>query len=310
MTTLEPRRLRANGLLLLASAIWGFAFVAQRVGAASMGAFSFNAVRFAMGALSLIPVVAWLERRRGVEATQRRIATRAVGMPGFVTGALLAVAVGLQQAAMSYTTAGNAAFITGLYMVIVPVIAAIRGHRSSLATVVGICSALAGLFLISVTDSFTVNPGDVLLVVSTFVWAAQILVIDHYSSRLAVLRYAIAQFAWCALLSGVVAVLVEPTPFAGIAATAVPLLYGGLMSVGIAYTLQVVAQRDALASHAALIMSAEAVFGALGGALILGENMGARGYLGAALMVLGILVAQLPGRVLQRSPAEVDTALT
>lgn len=268
-----------------------------------MGAFSFNAVRFAMGAMALVPVVAWLERRRGVAASERRRATRAVGVPGILTGTLLAVAVGLQQAAMSYTTAGNAAFITGLYMVIVPVIAAIRGHHSSLATVVGVCSALAGLFLISVTDSFTVNPGDLLLFVSTFVWAAQILVIDHFSSRLSVLRYAIAQFAWCALLSGAVAVLVEPTPFAGIATTAVPLLYGGLMSVGIAYTLQVIAQRDALASHAALIMSAEAVFGALGGALILGEDMGTRGYLGAGLMVLGILVAQLPVRLPQRSPA-------
>lgn len=310
MTTLEPRRLRANGLLLLASAIWGFAFVAQRVGAATMGSFSFNAVRFAMGALSLVPAVAWLDRRRGVTAAQRRTAARAVIIPGLLTGTLLAVAVGLQQAALSYTTAGNAAFITGLYMVLVPVVAALRGHRSSVATVVGICAALLGLFLISVTDSFTINPGDLLVLASTFVWAAQILVIDHFSSQLSVLRYSIAQFLWCALLSGAVALVVEPDPFGGIPDTVVPLLYGGLVSVGVAYTLQVVAQRDALASHAALIMSAEAVFGALGGALFLGENMGARGYLGAALMVLGIGVAQVPVQSLPRSGAEADGALT
>ncbi|MEA4944229.1 MAG: DMT family transporter [Propionicimonas sp.] len=293
MNPLATRRLRANGLLLLASAIWGFAFAAQRLGAEYIGPFTFNGLRFAMGAAALVPVVWWLDRRRGVPVTARRAATRAVVVPGILVGTLLAVAVGLQQAAMSYTTAGNAAFITGLYMVFVPLVAAFRGHRSSPATIVGICCALAGLYLISVTDDFTIGLGDLLVLISAFVWTAEILLIERYAQELSALRFSIAQFTWCALLSCLAALVLDPAPFTGVGHALIPLLYGGLISVGIAYTLQVIGQRDALASHAALIMSCEAVFGALGGALILHENMGVRGYAGAALMAAGIIVAQL-----------------
>jgi len=309
----SARRLRANALLLLASAIWGFAFVAQRVGAESIGAFTFNAVRFAIGALALVPVVWWLDRRRGVPRPVRALATRAVILPGILTGTLLAIAVGMQQVAMSHTTAGNAAFITGLYMVMVPLVAAFRGHRSSWTTVAGIAVALVGLYLLAVTDGLRIGFGDAIVLASTLVWTAQILVIEHYSRRLSALRFSIVQFAWCAAISVPAALLLDAAPFTGLAEGLVPLLYGGLISVGIAYTLQVVAQRDALASHAALIMSAEALFGALGGALLLGENMGARGYLGAALMAVGIVVAQwrpATATPLQVGKAERPAALT
>lgn len=289
---MSAKRLRANALLLLASAIWGFAFVAQRVGAESVDAFTFNAVRFAMGAAALVPVVWWLDRRRRVPRPIRVQASRAVLLPGLITGALLAVAVGMQQLAMSHTSAGNAAFITGLYMVLVPIVAAFGGHRSSWTTVAGIALALIGLYFLAVGDDFSIGYGDAIVLASTFVWTAQILVIEHYSKRLSALRFSISQFAWCAAISAVAALLLDARPFAGLGDGIVPLLYGGLMSVGIAYTLQVVAQRDALASHAALIMSAESVFGALGGALLLGENMGERGYFGAALMAAGIALTQ------------------
>ncbi len=292
MNPIVARRLRANALLLLASAIWGFAFVAQRVGAESIDAFTFNAARFAMGAAALVPVVWWLDRRRRVPRPIRAQATRAVILPGLIAGLLLAVAVGMQQLAMSHTTAGNAAFITGLYMVFVPIVAAFRGHRSSWTTVVGIGLALVGLYFVAVGDDFGISFGDAIVLGSTFVWTVQILVIEHYSRRLSALRFSIAQFTWCAAISAVAALLLDDRPFAGLGEGLIPLLYGGLLSVGVAYTLQVIAQRDALASHAALIMSAEAVFGALGGALLLGENMGVRGYSGAALMAAGIALTQ------------------
>lgn len=292
MNPTASRRLRANALLLLASAIWGFAFVAQRVGAESVDAFTFNAVRFAMGAAALVPVVWWLDRRRRVPRPIRAQTTRAVLLPGLITGSLLAAAVGMQQIAMSHTTAGNAAFITSLYMVFVPIVAAFRGHRSSWTTIAGIGLALVGLYFLAVADDFSIGFGDAIILASTFVWTAQILVIEHYSKRLSALRFSISQFTWCAAISAVAALLLDARPFAGLGEGIVPLLYGGLMSVGIAYTLQVIAQRDALASHAALIMSSEAVFGALGGALLLGENMGPRGYFGAALMAAGIALTQ------------------
>ena len=287
------RRARANALLLLASAIWGFAFVAQRIGAGFVGPFSFNAVRFALGALVVAAIAWWFATRRGVAWPQRRLAWRRALPPGVLAGVLLAVAGNLQQAAMSSVPAGNAAFITGLYMVFVPLIAAFRGHRSSLQTVLGVLSSVIGLYLIAVTDTLTVGPGELLLIISTVVWAAQILVIDRFGPGVSSLRFAAVQFVTCAVVSGFGALLLEPAPFQGIDQALVPILYGGVLSVGVAFTLQVVGQRDALATHASLIMAMESVFGAIGGALILGENMGLRGYVGAALMVTGIVVSQL-----------------
>ncbi|MGC3995962.1 MAG: DMT family transporter [Propionicimonas sp.] len=287
------QRLRANGALLLASALWGLAFVAQRVGAGHVGTFAFTGLRFALGALVLVPIILGRDRIRRVPAARRRAATRAVIGPGVLAGVLLTVAVNLQQAAMIDTPVGNAAFITGLYMVAVPVIAALRGRRSSVPTVIGVVASLAGLYLITVTDGLMIGRGELLLIVSCLPWALQILVIEHYSPRLSALRFAAAQFLTCAVLSLAVALLFEPTPFDGVGDALVPLLYGGLVSVGIAYTLQVVGQRHALATHASLIMATESVFGAIGGALLLGEFMDLRGYVGAALMVTGILVSQI-----------------
>jgi drug/metabolite transporter (DMT)-like permease len=290
---LNGRRARANAALLLASALWGFAFVAQRVGADFVGTFTFTAVRFGLGAVVVL-VIIWVRSTvRKVSRDRQLFAWRAALVPGLTAGVLLTVGVNLQQSAMSSVPAGNAAFITGLYMVFVPVIAALRGHRSSPATVIGVVSSVVGLYLIAVTEAFTIGFGEILLIASAVVWAFQILVIDRYSDKLSALRFAAVQFITCTVLSSVAALFFDPRPFTGLDQAAIPLLYGGLLSVGVAFTLQVVGQRDALATHAALIMAMESVFGALGGALILGESMGVRGYLGAALMITGVVVAQL-----------------
>jgi drug/metabolite transporter (DMT)-like permease len=273
--------------------LWGFAFVAQRVGAEHVGPLTFTGVRFALGSLVLIPVILIRDRVRKVPRATRIAATRAVVVPGILAGTMLTIAVNLQQAAMSDTPAGNAAFITGLYMVFVPVIAAFRGHRSSPATIIGVGASLVGLYLISVTEALTIGRGEVLLILTCIPWAVQILVIEHYSNRLSALRFAVAQFVTCAVLSSLAALVLDPAPFSGLGAGLVPLLYGGLVSVAIAYTLQVVGQRHALATHASLIMATESVFGALGGALLLHEFMGVRGYLGAALMIAGIVISQV-----------------
>jgi len=241
---LGGRRTRANLLLLLASAIWGFAFVAQRIGAEHVGPFSFNAVRFALGALVVLGIIGWRllthPAAKRVPRERRRQTWRAALGPGVAAGVLLAVASNLQQTAMSTVPAGNAAFITGLYMVFVPVIVAFRGHRSSLATIMGVISSVIGLYLIAGTEAFTIGFGEVLLIISTLVWAGQILVIDHFGGRLSALRFAVVQFVTCSLLSALGAPLFDPAPFAGLDAAAVPILYGGILSVGIAFTLQVV----------------------------------------------------------------------
>jgi drug/metabolite transporter (DMT)-like permease len=210
-----------------------------------------------------------------------------------VMGVARAAAAGFQQAAMAYTTAGNAAFITGLYLVLVPLAGAFRGRRVGAATVVGIAAALAGLYLISVTESFRLRPGDGLVMACAVGFAVQILMVDHYAPRLSALRFSVTGFFTCAAISAMAALVADAEPFAGFHLALVPIAYSGFLAVAVAYTLQVVAQRDALATHAALIMSSESVFGALGGALLLGENMGVRGYSGAALMLAGVLISQL-----------------
>lgn len=303
-TALSGRRTRANLLLLLASAIWGFAFVAQRVGAAHVGPLTFNGVRFGLGAVVVLAVIWWRVRRSSLSPRRDRAAWRAALMPGLAAGVALTVASNLQQAAMSSVPAGNAAFITGLYMVFVPLIAAFRGHRSSASTIVGVVSSVIGLYLIAVTDAFTIGSGEVLLIISTLVWAGQILVIDHYGA-VSALRLAAVQFITCSVLSSVGALFIDPAPFTGIDQAIIPILYGGILSVGIAFTLQVVGQRDALATHAALIMAMESVFGAIGGALLLGESLGLRGYIGAVLMAGGIVISQL-GVARRSAPASPD----
>jgi drug/metabolite transporter (DMT)-like permease len=307
LVALGGRRARANALLLFASAIWGFAFVAQRVGAGFVGPFTFNAVRFALGAVVVVAIAWWFAVRRKVPWSRRSGAWRAALFPGLVVGVLLFIGSNLQQAAMASVPAGNAAFITGLYMVFVPVIAAFRGHRSAWTTVAGVAASVVGLYLIAVTDALTVGGGELLLIISTVVWAVEILTIDHYGPRLSSLRFAAVQFITCSVLSAAGALAFEQQPFTGLDQAVVPVLYGGILSVGVAFTLQVVGQRDALATHAALIMAMESVFGAIGGAILLSEDMGVRGYVGAALMVIGIVVSQL-GAVRSKSETAAEAA--
>ncbi|MGC5583998.1 DMT family transporter [Ornithinimicrobium sp. W1665] len=297
-------RARANLLLALTAAIWGLGFVAQRLGADHMGAMSFNAARFAIGAVSLLPLIWWFSRRRRTapivapeppageifDETPPRVGGSPL-LPGLAAGAVLFSAAGLQQVGIATTTAGKAGFITGLYIVLVPVLGLALGHRAGTPVWVGLGLAVPGLWLLSMTEDLTIATGDLLVLIGALFWALHILVIDHFVRTVDALKLSAAQFAACALLSAGAAVMVEERPFAGFAPALWAVLYGGLFAVGVAYTLQVVAQQHAKPSHAALILSLEAVFGALGGWLLLGEVMSGRMLLGAALVMTGILVS-------------------
>lgn len=297
-------RTRANLLLGLTAAIWGLGFVAQRLGADHMGAMSFNAARFAIGALSLLPLIWWFSRQRRTapvvtpeppageifDETPPRVGASPL-LPGLAAGAVLFSAAGLQQVGIATTTAGKAGFITGLYIVLVPVLGLALGHRAGVPVWLGLGLAVPGLWLLSMTEDLTIATGDLLVLAGALFWALHILVIDHFVRTVDALKLSAAQFAACALLSAGTALVVEERPFAGFAPALWAVLYGGLFAVGVAYTLQVVAQQHAKPSHAALILSLEAVFGALGGWLLLGEVMSGRMLLGAALVMTGILVS-------------------
>lgn len=291
---MKAQILKSNIMLLLTAAIWGSAFVAQRVGAQYIGSFTFNGVRFALGSLSLLPLIIYYGKRR-VKVDNSSGSTKEVIFPGFIAGSVLFIAASLQQVGMEQTTAGKAAFITGLYIVLVPILGIFLKHKTGASIWAGAGIALIGLYLLSVTETFTIENGDLLELIGSFFWAIHILVIDRFSRKVDVLKLSFIQFATCSLLSLITAFSIETISLSGLQQAIVPILYGGVCSVGIAYTLQVVAQRHARASHAAIILSLETVFAVIGGYLMLNESLTARGMTGCALMLAGMLLSQLQG---------------
>lgn len=289
--------IKSDTLLLLAAVIWGFAFVAQRVGMQYVGPFTFNAVRFALGSLALVPLIAvgWRPSPVGKrDAGPKKTKTLVVGST--LAGAVLFAGASLQQIGIVYTTAGKAGFITGLYVILVPILGLALRHRPGWGTWAGASSATVGLYLLSVTEGLALARGDSLVLASAFFWAAHVLIIGWLVSAVDPIRLACIQFATCSVLSFLAAFAVETIALGDILAAAVPILYGGLLSVGIAYTLQVVAQRDAPPAHAAILLSLETVFAAFGGWLILEEVLSPRALVGCALMLGGILLSQLNRR--------------
>lgn len=282
---------KSNLLLLLTAIIWGLAFVAQRAGMEDIGPFAFNGIRFALGSLSLLPLIYFQRKRR--KPLTRKAKRKAMLQAGLITGLALFAGASLQQIGMVYTTAGNGGFITSLYVIIVPVLGLFWRHKISKLTWIGGLLAVVGLYFLSATESFSLDLGDALVLVSAFFWAGHVLLIGHYSKKTDVLVLAALQFTLVAVLSLLVSFLIETTHWANVQAAAIPILYGGLMSVGVAYTLQVIAQQKAQPAHAAIILSLESLFAAIGGILILNEALSFRIALGGVLMLAGVIVSQL-----------------
>ncbi len=290
--------LKADILLLLTAAIWGFAFVAQRVGMDYVGPFTFNAARFALGSLSLIPLILLLGDSASPPPGVER---KSVLKGGLLAGTALFAGASLQQAGMVTTTAGNAGFITGLYVVIVPLLGLFWRQRPLIGTWLGAILAVIGLYFLCVTDNFTIAFGDLLVLAGAFFWAGHVLLIGWLAPRTDMFKLAATQFAVCALFSLLVALSIETISFAGLLGAGIPLLYGGLCSVGIAYTLQVIAQREAHPAHSAIIMSLEGLFAAIGGWLLLGEELSVRGLLGCVLILGGMLLSEMSA-LLRKKP--------
>jgi drug/metabolite transporter (DMT)-like permease len=298
--------LRSDALLLLTAAIWGFAFVAQRASMEHIGPFTFNALRFGIGSLVLLPFV--LRRRTETASAgapssdgSQGVLDRKLLTSALIAGMVLFAGASLQQTGLVYTTAGKAGFITGLYVILVPLFGLLWRHRPGLGGWLGAVLAIAGLFLLSVDERLAIARGDALVLAGAFAWAAHVLLIARLSRDHPPLTLAAAQFLVCALVSTAIAVAFEHTTWAGIVSALAPILYSGLLSGGIAFTLQVVAQRTAPPAHAAIIMSLEAVFAAFGGWLVLHESLSARDLAGCALMLAGMLVSQFAKRAYPES---------
>lgn len=288
---MRSRKLKANLLLALTALIWGTGFVAQRVGMDHVGPYTFNGLRFALGAVALLPLI-WRMDKTG--AGIRTDATKRTYLwAGCVAGCAMFLGATLQQVGLQYTTAGKAGFITGLYVIFVPMLGLLFRQRAGMTTWMGALVAVLGMYFLSISDDFSIAYGDVLQLIGAVFWAVHVLVLGWLSPKLDPIKLSSAQFAACSLLSLAIALTTEDITLPGVIGGAGPILYGGLISVGIAYTLQVVAQRDADPTHAAIILSFEAVFGALAGFIFLGEILTSRGLFGCALMFCGILLPQV-----------------
>ena len=316
---MNKKILTADALLLLTAAIWGFGFVAQRSGMQYVGPFAYNGIRFILGSLSLLPLIAWQKKTHD---------KKNLFLSSFLAGTCLFVAVSFQQLGMMATTAGNGGFITGLYVIFTPIFGIFLGRKTGKATWVGALFTLTGLYLLS-TAGLTggLNPGDVLVFVSAVFWTFHVLIIDRLVQKTDPIALSCGQFAFAAVYALLAAFLIEPVlsqklenlnpeilssgffawksfpallsglasgtiPMSLISSASIPILYGGLASAGIGYTLQVVAQKDAPPAHATIILCLEGSFAALGGVILLHEPLGSRTVIGFVLMLAGMLISQ------------------
>jgi drug/metabolite transporter (DMT)-like permease len=287
--------MKSNLMLLIAAAIWGFGFVAQRLGMNYLEPFAFNSARFLLGSLSLLPLLCFLSRQKLSRQKVNRDTkpNHSLSKGGLICGLVLFVAATLQQYGLFYTTAAKAGFITGLYLILVPIIGILLKHTTGFTTWLGAALALIGLYLLSVNDNLTMSLGDTLIFIGALFWAFHILVIDHFSGRIDPIQLSAVQFLVCGLLSLGVSLIIETPTLTGAIAGWQPILFAGVVSVGIAYTLQVIAQKNAKPSHAAIIMSLEAVFAAIGGVWLLDESLSLRAWFGCGLMLAGMLLSQV-----------------
>ncbi len=289
---MKTKALKTDLLMLITAAIWGFAFVAQREGMETMGPFLFTGVRFLIGVVVLLPVI-WFLSKKPLQNHKVEVSTKKLVFAGTVAGLLLFGAISCQQVGLQYTTAGKAGFITGLYIFFVPLIGLFLGQKTGSGTWLGATIALVGLYLLSIKEDFSIAEGDLLQLICAVFFAAHVLVIGYLAKRMDTLKLSLVQYLVCGFISLFIAIAIEMISWDMIVATAIPLLYAGVMSTGIAYTLQVVAQQHTHSSHAAIILSLEGAFAVLGGWLILDEHLPARGLLGCALMLTGMFLSQL-----------------
>lgn len=281
---------KSDLLLLITAAIWGFAFVAQRVGMNYIGPYTYNGIRFAFGAISLIPIMFFKnDKNTKNEKSQKKIYL----IYGAIAGVLIFGGSNLQQIGLIKTQAGKAGFITDLYIVIVPLIGIALKKKVAINSWIGAIIAAMGLYFLCVKENFNITNSDLVILASAFVFAVHILFIDHSAQKVNAIKLAFLQYVVCSILSMIAAVLCENINLIQIFNAGIPIIYGGVFSVGIAYTLQIVGQKNAEPTHASIIMSMEAAFAAVGGFILLNEHLSVRAVLGCILMLIGMVVSQV-----------------
>lgn len=289
--------LKNSLLLLLTAAIWGVAFVAQSVGMDYVGAFTFNSVRCLIGAVVLLPVIRFLNRQSPPaeqSANEKAAERKTLFAGGAACGTALFLASNFQQFGIKYTTVGKAGFITACYIVIVPILGLFLKKKCSSYIWAAVVMALIGLYLLCITDGFSIGKGDFLVLICAFLFSFHILIIDHFSPKVDCVKMSCIQFLVAGILSGIPAVLFENPSFSNITAAWIPILYAGVMSCGVAYTLQIIGQKGMNPTVASLILSLESCISVLAGWILLGQRLSLREIIGCVIMFAAIILAQLP----------------
>lgn len=287
-------------MLLLAAFIWGTAFVAQSVGMEHVGPFTFNSVRSIIGSIVLIPVIFLmdgLKRKGGMseeELLEQRGDTKTLITGGICCGLALAVASSLQQFGIMFTTVGKAGFITAMYIVLVPILGVFLGKKVRTLIIGCVALSVVGLYFLCMTESLALGIGDLYVLLCAFCFSIHILVIDHFSPKVDGVRLSSIQFLTAGILCGIATLIFEEPNLQNIFAASVPILYAGIMSSGVAYTLQILGQKNADPTVASLLLSLESVFAVLAGWFLLGQSLSVKELFGCGLMFCAIILAQLP----------------
>lgn len=300
---------KSSLLLFLAALIWGVAFVAQSVGMEYMGPATFNGTRFLIGAVVLLPVIWFRDRKEKAANTASDAADvyrqdavlekenrKQLLIGGCSCGAVLWAASLLQQMGIQYTTVGKAGFLTAMYIILVPILGIFLHKKIGAKVWVGAGIAITGMYLLCMTGGLSVSMGDGLLLISALLFSVHIMVIDHFSPKADGVKLSCIQFFVSGSICMVIAFLTEAPKFAAIVSGAVPVLYAGILSCGVAYTLQVVGQKHVEPTVASLILSLESVVSVLAGWVILGQKLSSRELLGCALVFTAVILVQLPER--------------
>lgn len=289
------RNWKGNLMLLLTAFIWGSAFVAQSTGMNYIGPFTFLAIRSFLGVIALLPVIAFRASKQEKTVRQQNSRVKITWIGGFFCGIILGVASAFQQVGLGMTSAGKAGFITALYIVIVPIVSIFIGKKIHLSTWFYLLIALVGFYLLSVKEGFSIGKGDLLVLCCAFCYSIHILTIDYFLNKGAdPVKMSCMQFLISGILGLILTLLFETPSPASIWAAKIPLLYAGVLSSGVAYTLQIVGQKYTEPTIATLLMSLESVFAALTGWIVLHEVLSGKELLGCLLVFLAVILAQIP----------------
>lgn len=296
---MKHNQMRQVVLPILAAFIWGTAFVAQDVCADAMGAFTFNGTRYFIAVLALLVVIAVMngtkKDRPQLTPAEKKASRKQLWLGGFCCGTALAVASNFQQAGLvAGTDGGKAGFITALYVVLVPVFGLFFRRKVTLPVWGAVVLSVVSLYLLCIKGSFSLAPGDLLVLVCAVCFAIHILVIDHFTAFCDGVKLSCLQFLFAGIWSTILALIFDTISPQVLLDCALPLLYVGVFSCGVGYTLQILAQKDSNPTVVTILLSLESVFAVISGAIILHQQMTGREYLGCVLMFAAVVLAQLP----------------